>query len=192
MALTDIAAALARVNAVLRKRPLAGIVQDPPAVSAWQGGLRVHTKHPCGVMAVTDMPAELGGSGDQPSPGWLLRASLASCAATRMAMTAAEAGVVLQTLEVSAHSRSDARGLLGLPDTDGTPLCAGPGELRLEVRIAAAGVAAERLRALVDQALALAPVSQLLASPSAVGLQVEIIPAEAETAAGATATTPTT
>lgn len=177
MALNDIATALARVNAVLRKRPLAGIVEDAPAVSAWQGGLRVVSQYPSGAQAVTDMPTELGGSGDQPSPGWLLRAALASCAVTRIAMAAAEAGIELHTLEVSAHSRSDARGLLGVPGTDGAPLCAGPGDLRLEVRIAAVGIAPEQLRALVDQGIALAPVSQLLARPSAVGLQVEIVPA---------------
>jgi uncharacterized OsmC-like protein len=177
MALTDIAAAMARVNAVLRKRPLAGIVDDAPATSAWQGGLRVLTQHPGGAQALTDMPAELGGSGDLPSPGWLLRASMASCAATRIAMAAAEAGVALHTLEVSAHSRSDARGLLGVPATDGTALFVGPCEMRLQVRIGAADVQAERLHALVEQAIALAPVSQVLARSSAVALQVEISPA---------------
>lgn len=182
MALNDIATALARVNAVLRKRPLAGIVEDTPATSAWQGGLRVLTQHPSGAQAVTDMPTELGGSGDLPSPGWLLRASMASCAATRIAMAAAEAGVALNTLEVSAHSRSDARGLLGVPGTDGTALSVGPGEMRLQVRISAVGVVPERLHALVEQAIALAPVSQVLACASKVALQVEISPAATVTA----------
>ncbi len=174
MASSDIAAALARVNAVLRKRPLAGIVEDAPAVSTWQGGLRVHSRYPGGATAVTDMPAELGGSGDQPSPGWLLRAALAACAVTRIAMAAAEAGIHLHTLQAQADSRSDARGLLGVPDTDGQALPVGPGKLRLAVRIGADGVDSERLRALVDAAVALAPISQLLERPSAVTTQVQI------------------
>lgn len=176
MSTSDIAAAMARVNAVLRKRPAAGIVDDAPAVSAWHGGTRVVTQYPGGVQAVTDMPIELGGSGDQPSPGWLLRAALASCAVTRIAMAAAEAGIELHTLEASAHSRSDARGLLGVPDADGLPVFAGPGDITMRVRIGAADVVPECLRELVDQAIALAPVSQALSHPAQVGLSVEISP----------------
>ncbi len=105
----DIAAAMARVSAVLRKRPQAGIGDDAPALSAWQGGLRVATPHPGGSgQAVTDMPVELGGSGDQPSPGWLLRAALASCAVTRIAMAAAEAGISLHTLQVEISAAAAA------------------------------------------------------------------------------------
>jgi uncharacterized OsmC-like protein len=174
MAHSDIATALARVNAVLRKRPQAGIVDDAPATSAWQGGLRVLTQHPSGAQATTDMPAELGGGGEHPSPGWLLRAAMASCAVTRIAMAAAEAGIGLHTLQASAHSRSDVRGLLGVPDSDGTPLAVGPTALVLRVQIGAAGVEPGRLQALVEQALALAPISQLLERASAVATQVEI------------------
>ena len=177
MSSSDIAAAMARVNAVLHKRPAAGIVDDAPALSAWHGGTRVVTQHPGGAQAVTDMPVELGGSGDQPSPGWLLRAALASCAVTRIAMAAAEAGIDLHTLEASAHSRSDARGLLGVPDGDGALVFAGPGEVTMRVRIGAAGVAPEHLEALVGKAIALAPVSQALAQPVPVALQLDICPA---------------
>jgi uncharacterized OsmC-like protein len=163
-----------RVKGVLRKRPPAGVVDDAAAVSTWRGGMRVVTQYADGVQAITDMPVELGGSGDQPNPGCLLRAALASCAVTRIAMAAAEANIDLHTLEASAHSRSDARGLLGLPDTDGAPVFAGPGEVTMRVRIGATGVAPERLRMLVDQAIAMAPVSQALARPMAVALQVEV------------------
>lgn len=114
--------------------------------------------------------------GDQPSPGWLLRAALASCAVTRIALSAAEAGIALHTLEASAHSRSDARGLLGLPDSDGSPVPVGPVEVTMRVRIGANGIAPERLRLLVDQAIALSPVSQWLAQPVPVALQIEAGP----------------
>lgn len=170
-----IAVAIARARAVLRKRPQAGIGDDAPAVSVWCGGTRVVTQHAGGAQAVTDMPVELGGIGDQPSPGWLLRAALASCAVTRIAMAAAEAGIALHTLEASTHSRSDARGLLGVPDTDNTPVFAGPSELTMRVRIGATGVTTERLHILVNQAIALAPVSQLLGRSVSVALQVNVI-----------------
>ena len=36
------------------------------------------TSGPGGATLLTDMPPELGGSGDQVTPGWLMRAGLAS------------------------------------------------------------------------------------------------------------------
>ena len=118
MTTRDIAAALQRVESVLRRRPEVGIHDDAPAASHWDGGLRVVTRHASGLQVVTDMPGELGGAGDQLTPGWLLRAALASCAATRIAMAAAAAGIELRSLEARAESRSDARGLLGMADSE--------------------------------------------------------------------------
>ena len=174
MAATDIAAALQRVESVLQRRPEAGIVDDAPATARWSEGTRVLSDHPGGLQVATDMPKELGGSGDQPSPGWLLRAALASCAVTRIAMAAASAGIALRTLEARAHSRSDARGLLGVPAPDGSAVFAGPHDVQLVVRIGAPGVAADRLQALVQEGCRLAPVSCAMADDVPVALRVEI------------------
>ena len=92
MASQDIAAAMQRVESVLRRRPEVGLHDDAPATARWQSGTRVVSSHANGTQIVTDMPTELGGSGDQVTPGWLLRAGLASCLATRIAMAAAAAG----------------------------------------------------------------------------------------------------
>lgn len=174
MAAQDIATALQRVESVLRRRPEAGLHDDAPALAQWTGGLRVRATHDDGTALVTDMPPEIGGSGEGVTPGWLLRAALASCAVTRIAMAAASAGIVLQTLEARAQSRSDLRGLFGLSAPDGTPVSAGPGDLRLLVRIGAAGVAAERLRSLVHQSCHCAPVSRAMEEALPVALQVEV------------------
>jgi response regulator NasT len=64
------------------------------------------------------MPAAIGGEDSGPTPGWLLRTALASCAVTRIAMEAASRGITLHTLEAHATSRSDLRGLVGLADAD--------------------------------------------------------------------------
>lgn len=174
MATTDIAAALQRVQSVLQRRPEAGIHDDAPAVARWAGGTRVVSRHASGIEVQTDMPPELGGSGDLVTPGWLLRAALASCAVTRIAMAAATAGIELQTLDAQARSRSDVRGLLGMAGADGTPVPAGPGDVELRVRIGAAGVPAERLRALVQACAACSPVSCAMESPVPVALVIDI------------------
>src|SRR5580704_16493259 len=114
MAAQDIAAAVRRVESVLKRRPEFGIHDDAQAIACWGSGLRVVSSHENGTQILTDLPAELGGSGDQVTPGWLLRAGLASCLATRIAMGAAASGIDLRTLEVAASSRSDARGLFGM------------------------------------------------------------------------------
>lgn len=177
MAATQIAAAMQRVESVLSRRPEKGLHDDTPAAARWDGGTRVVSRSDDGTEIVTEMPPEMGGAGGAPTPGWLLRAALASCAVTRIAMAAAVEGITLTALEARAHSRSDLRGLLGMADADGTMVTAGPGEVRLVVQIGAAGVAPERLQALVQHSCRCAPVSQAMADAVAVALHVEVLAA---------------
>lgn len=174
MAAQDIAAAMQRVEAVLRRRPEAGLDDDAPAAARWQSGTRVVSSHANGTQMTTDMPGELGGSGDQVTPGWLLRAGLASCAATRIAMAAANEGIELAALQVVASSRSDARGLLGMAETDGESVSAGPRDVQLLVRICAPQVSSERLRALVEDSHRCSPVSAALQDAVPVALHIEV------------------
>jgi uncharacterized OsmC-like protein len=171
----DIASAVQRAESVFRRRPLAGLHDDAPATAVWQSGMRVISHHEIGAKIPTDMPAELGGSGDQVSPGWLFRAGLASCAVTCIALRAAAAGIKLDMLEIVASSRSDTRGLLGMVETDGNPVHAGSRGLHLRVRIAARQVAADRLRELVVAGMGCSPVYAGLQAtvPIAVQIQVE-------------------
>jgi uncharacterized OsmC-like protein len=174
MAAQDIAAALQRVESVLRRRPEAGLHDDAPGIVRWEGGLRVVATHANGKQVVTDLPQELGGSGDQVSPGWLVRSGVASCTATRIAMAAASEGITLGALEVQAGSRSDTRGMLGMADADGEPVYAGPHEVQVRVRISAPGVPAERLRALVESSQRSAPMSSALRAAVPVSLQIDV------------------
>jgi organic hydroperoxide reductase OsmC/OhrA len=174
MATKDIAAAVQRVESVLKRRPAAGIHDDAPATARWQTGMRVVASHENGTQMSTDMPTELGGSGDQVTPGWLFRAGLASCCATRIAMGAAAAGIELAILEVFASSRSDTRGLFGMADdASGETVGAEPRDVRLLVRISAPGVAEERLRTLVEDCNRCSPVSAALRGGVPVALQIE-------------------
>jgi len=170
-----VAQALRRVQSVLERRPEVGLHDDAPASVRWNGGLGFVASHANGCQVRTDMPAELGGSGQQVSPGWLLRAGLASCTATCVAMAAAAEGIELELLEAHASSRSDTRGLLGLAEDDGSAVPAGPRDVVLSLRIAARGVAPTRLRALVDGIWDRSPVPLALRQATPVALQVEVV-----------------
>jgi uncharacterized OsmC-like protein len=174
MTIKDIAAALQRVESVLRRRPAIGIHDDAPATARWQTGLRVVTAHANGMQMLTDLPAELGGGGDQVTPGWLFRAGLASCCATRIAMGAAAAGIELSLLEVSASSRSDIRGLFGMADGSSQPVGAAPCDVQLLVKIAAPGVSAQRLQGLVEDGNRCSPVSAAVRDAIPVAVLVEV------------------
>ena len=172
--LQPIATAMQRVQGVLKRRPEMGPHDDAPATARWQGGVRVVTSGADGTQVTSDMPVELGGTGGQATPGWLFRASMASCAATCIVLQAAADGVALAALDVSVGSRSDTRGLLGMPDEAGLPVSAGPAELRMQVRIEAPGVAAQRLRALVNDAMRCSPVPTAVQRATPLVLQIDI------------------
>jgi uncharacterized OsmC-like protein len=174
VAAKDIAAAVQRVESVLKRRPAAGIHNDAPATARWQSGMRTVATHANGTQMLTDMPTELGGSGDQVTPGWLFRAGLASCCATRIAMGAAAAEIELAMLEVSASSRSDTRGLFGMADVTGEPVGAGPSDVQLVVKISARGVSAERLRTLVDDCNRCSPIHAAVRDAVPIALQIEV------------------
>ena len=169
-----VADALERVEVVLRRRPDMGMHDDSPAVARWRGSTRIVTSNANGIEIATDMPSELGGTGDQVTPGWLLRAGLAACTATRIAMGAARDGIELTKLELRATSRSDTRGLLGMAESDGSPIGAGPQDVQLHVTIAARGVPAEKLRALVEECHRCSPVPCAIEEETPVGLHVEV------------------
>lgn len=177
MPIDTIAAAMQRVEGALRRKPGAGYHDDAPAVVQWEGDLRVRASHGSGTHIVTDMPMELGGAGAGPTPGWLMRAGLASCATTCIAMAAAAQGIVLDRLEVQAFSSSDLRGLMGLCEPDGSAVFAGPCNVRLKVTISAPGVSALRLRDLVNGVAGRAPVTAALTAAVPVAMDVEVLQA---------------
>jgi uncharacterized OsmC-like protein len=174
----DIATALKRVESILRRRPETGLHDDAPATARWQGGLRVVSEHGNGTRIESDMPTELGGSGDRITPGWLFRAGLAACTATCIGMHAAARGIALDSLDVQVGSRSDLRGVFGMTDGDGGPLVdAGPGAIRMTVRIAARGVAAEALRELVEHSERCSPIGRAASTVRPIALHIDVVEA---------------
>jgi uncharacterized OsmC-like protein len=174
MAMEQVAASMERVVSALRRKPHAGLHEDMPATVRWAGGLRTVARTEAGAEVATDMPAAIGGGDSAPTPGWLLRTALASCAVTRIAMEAASRGIALHTLEAHATSRSDLRGLVGVAEADGRLVPAGPLAMDLHVRIGASGVDAGLLRALVEATTNCSPVTAALERPLAVGMHIEV------------------
>jgi uncharacterized OsmC-like protein len=153
----------------LRQHPQEARYTDSAAKATWEGGLRFRAAGPAGTV-VSDMPKGVGGGGSAPSPGWLMRAALAACDATLIAMRAAQEGVELTTLEVSVDSESDDRGLLGMDDA----IHAGPLSVRTRVRIAAPGVPPQKLHDIVRWAEAHSPVADAICRAVPARTEVEI------------------
>jgi len=176
MAAERIAEALARLEAALRQHPALGLHDESPAVTRWQGGTKFITRPPGGgPELLTDLPAQMGGDGEGVTPGWPVRAGLAACVATVIALHAASQGIELTSLEVAAGGRADVRGILGMTDEQGNAVSPGPTEMRLDVKIAAPGVSRERLQALVEQANRCSPASSALRQAVPVNLCIEVL-----------------
>jgi len=170
----SIAAAWHRAESALQRRPEMGLHDDAPATARWEKDLRVVASHANGTQVQTDMATELGGTGDRVTPGWLLRAGMASCTATRIAMAAAAQDIELTLLEVETSSSSDLRGLLGMHEADGTPVSATPREVQMHVRIGARNASDERLRRLVEESHACSPMARAVQDAVPVGLRIDV------------------
>jgi uncharacterized OsmC-like protein len=141
---------------------------DSKAVATLRGGLRVEVRDPTGRTIATDMPKGVGGSDSAPSPGWMLRAALAACDVTLIAMRAAQLGINLDRVEVSIDSESNDYGMLGIDES----VPAGPLSVRTQVSIEADGAEPATINALVDWATAHCPVCD--AVKRAVPVSVEV------------------
>lgn len=158
MSVIHIQRSIEGVMKYLSERPDKWRSVDKPATATVEEGLRCRADGPDGVALISDMGKALGGGGSAPSPGWLLRAALANCDATVIAMRAAQLGVTLTTLTVTVDSESDNRGLLGMDDA----VPPGPLSMRTHVRIGAQGIAPDCLREIVEWAEAHSPVADAI------------------------------
>lgn len=176
MTTASIVSAVQRVRAIFARRPEAALHADEPATARWAQGLRVVCHDANGPRIATDLPREIGGQGGEVNPGWLLRAALASCLASSIAMEAAARDIRITRLEVTAASESDARGLFGMTDAAGERVPAEPREIQLRVRIAAAGADAETLRAMIEESHRCSPVECAVERSVPIRLEIDVEP----------------
>ena len=161
--------AIEQAAGYLAENPEAGRGPDAPATARGAGGLRVRVEGRDGEVG-TDMPKILGGGATAPTPGWLMRAALAACEATVVAMEAARDGIELTDLEVTVESESDFRGALGV----GESIHAGPFGVQIRIRVAADGASEDQLRAIVERAESRSAVRDALARPITVATEIEV------------------
>ena len=164
-----IATAVASARRHFEQHPEQALSVDSAALARLVDGLRVDVEGPYGWSVATDMSKGVGGGGSAPSPGWLLRAAIASCDAVLIAMQAAEEGIRLTHLEAEVTSESDDRGLVG-----GADVPPGPLRVQLVVRLATNVQPADGgLEGLVARALRRSPVSEALGRVVPIDVAVE-------------------
>jgi uncharacterized OsmC-like protein len=150
--------AIEKASGYLRENPDAATGTDAAATAVREDGLRFRVEGPKGELT-TDMSESVGGGATAPTPGWLMRAALASCDATTVAMEAAREGVELTDLKVTVESESDFRGVLGV-DPSVHP---GPVVVRVRIELTAPDATEDQLRAIVQRAESHSPVRDALA-----------------------------
>jgi uncharacterized OsmC-like protein len=168
----DVAAireSIEKTTRALTEHPEKARSRSAPLTARLVDGLKFEVRGG-GELVFTDMPAMMGGEGSAPNPGWLMRASLAACTATVIAMRAARLGIALTTLEVEADSDTDSRRLLGLDDQ-----CAAVLAMRLRVRIGAQGASDDVLREIAAWGDAHSPVACTVRTPPAISTEVEVV-----------------
>ncbi len=170
MSVIDIQKSLKGVVGYLEKNPDKAHSADSPVTAVIEEGLRCRASGRGDRTLVSDMPTALGGGGTAPTPSWFLRAALATCDATVIAMRAAQLGIALTTLEVTVDSESDDRGLLGMDTT----IPAGPLGVRIRVRIGADGAQPERLREIVRWTESHSPVGDAIKRAVPTTVEVDV------------------
>jgi hypothetical protein len=101
--------------------PETAVVTDSFARARLTKGLAIAVEGPSGQRIASDMSKDFGGSGGAPSPGWYVRAGIASCTATVIALRAAELSVPLQHLVVRVE----------IPEWSASPTIFRPGRSKL-------------------------------------------------------------
>lgn len=154
----QIRSAIEQASNYLAHHPEAARASDSAATAIREDGLRFRVDGPWQSLT-SDMAKSVGGGASAPTPGWLLRAALAACDATLLAMEAARDGIQLTDLQVTVDSESDFRGVLGVDPT----LPPGPLSMRVAIRLTAPRATEDQLRAIVKRAESQSPVRDALA-----------------------------
>jgi uncharacterized OsmC-like protein len=154
----SIRTAIQHASNYLAEHPEAARSTDSAATAILEDGLRFRVEGQDTPLS-TDMSKSVGGGASAPTPAWLMRAALAACDATLVAMEAARDDIELTELEVNVESESDFRGVLGV-DPSVQP---GPLAMRVAIRLAAKDATDEQLRTIVERAESRSPVRHALA-----------------------------
>ena len=171
MANSTVRDAIEKLSRVFAQQPEKARARSAPATAVLDDGLKVQVTGEHGERVSTDMSPALGGSGAAPNPGWRLRAAMASCHVTVIAMRAAHTGVALTSLEVTVWSESDVRGMLGTE----AGVSAGLSGLRTHVKIGAQNATPDQLREIVQWADEHSPVGCTVRQSPTNAVEIEVL-----------------
>jgi uncharacterized OsmC-like protein len=157
MASDSVRQAVDKTTKLFESEPSKARVSTPPVTARLISGLTFGIQGARSEVQ-TDMPPAMGGQASAKTPGWHLRAGLASCIATMIATRAAQLGISLNLLEVTVLSEVDYRGVLGLDDSISPAMA----NLRPQVKIAADGVPRAALIDLVRWGVQHSPVARTI------------------------------
>jgi uncharacterized OsmC-like protein len=160
--------AIETASGKLAEHPEMAVGTDAAAIAVQGDGLRFRVDGPQGAIT-TDMSESVGGAASAPTPGWLMRAALAACDATTVAMEAARDGIELIHLTVSVESDTDFRGVLGV---EGSPY-PGPLAIRVRIELAARDATEDQLREIVRRAEARSPVRDAIVREVSMSTEIE-------------------
>jgi uncharacterized OsmC-like protein len=164
----DIATALESAIGYLKDHRDEARYTDSPASARLDKGLLCNVTGPDGACVQTDMPTGVGGGNAAPSPAWFMRAALAACDASLIAMRAAQEGIELDSLEVTVDSESDDYGILGIDSA----VPAGPLSVRVRVSLSAKNATQEQLHSIAEWGHDHCPVAD--ATRRAIPLSLEV------------------
>jgi uncharacterized OsmC-like protein len=171
MSMQQISGAIDNVARVIAENPDKARVKNAPAVASLKEGLNFSVTGPSGERIETDMPKGVGGEAGAPNPGWMMRAALAACTGTVIAMRAAKLGIALTHLDVTVESQSDNRGMLGLDEAVSAKLSA----LRTRVSIGAEKASPAALEAIARWGDAHSPVACTLREALSADIEVVVV-----------------
>jgi uncharacterized OsmC-like protein len=163
----SIKAGVERAREYLRNLPALARYHDTPARATIERNLLVRVSGPDGMPE--EMLAGIGDHASVPSPGWYLRAALASSVAMFVAMRAAEKEVGIEGLEVVVEAESDDRGALGMSPE----IPAGPLEMTIIVRYATCDRDEATAREIIDWAVMHSTVRDAIAREVPLSVAVE-------------------
>jgi uncharacterized OsmC-like protein len=170
----EISKAVAEVERFLQSQDDPGPRADVPAIATIEAGLRCRIESPDGKAIYTDMPDNVGGCATANSPGWHLRAALASCDATLLTLRAARIGLELDSVEVRVEASSDGRGMF-LDEG----VSAGSSEMCLHFKIGAGNASAQQIKELVRWVEQHSPVGTDIMRAVELSSQIEIVDSKA-------------
>jgi len=128
---------------------------------------------------IVDVPSSIGGGGNGPTPGALVRSALTSCIAIGVKLWAARADIQIDFVDVQLEADVDARGEMGVDDD------IAPGFLDTRLKISARSSApADEVEAVIARSLKYSPLFDIFSNEQNIRLTLDIAEADQNFAEG--------